>query len=66
MYKNIQTNNTSLTKSPTKKEKSQLNHLFCSLYGFIKLTLWLYKVRGDELRAKDLPNKYKMKLMLRA
>ena len=30
-------NNTSLTKSPTKKEKSQLNHLFCSLYGYIKL-----------------------------
>ena len=37
MYKNIQTNNTSLTKSPTKKEKSQLNHFFYSLYGFIKL-----------------------------
>ena len=50
MYKNIQTNNTSLTKSPTKKEKSQLNHFFCSLYGFIKLEVMSLESKRSEVK----------------
>ena len=51
-------NNTSLTKSPTKKEKSQLNHLFCSLYSFVKLEVM-------SLEQKVCQTSVRMKLILK-
>jgi len=45
-------NNVSLAKSPTKVKRSQLNHVFASLYAFVQL---------ESIKLKNKKNHFQMK-----
>ena len=47
--------NTSLSKSPTKSERTQRSHIFCSIYAFVKL---------ERLKLKKKLNHYQLRTQL--
>ena len=47
--------NTSLSKSPTKSERTQRSHIFCSIYAFVKL---------EQLKFKKKLNHYQLRSQL--
>ena len=59
-HKSIKENG-SLAKSPTKVRKSQTNHIFCSLYAFVKLESIKLKIKKNHFAMKREIHIYSLK-----